>query len=57
MPDTLNRPSQYQERAAQCIKSANDSFDQDMEARYRLLAERCLKLAEREEALDRDTSA
>ena len=39
-------------RAAECIKLADASFDQPMEARYRLLAERYIKLAEREEALE-----
>lgn len=52
MPDNLIRAARCHERAAECIKLANASFDQPMEARYRLLAERYIKLAEREEALE-----
>jgi hypothetical protein len=52
MPDNLFRAARCHERAAECIKLANASFDQPMEARYRLLAERYIKLAEREEALE-----
>jgi hypothetical protein len=52
MPDNLIRAARCHERAAECIKLANASFDQPMEARYLLLAERYVKLAECEEALE-----
>jgi hypothetical protein len=52
MPDILIRAARYHERAAECIKLANASFDQPMEVRYRLLAERYIKLAECEEVLE-----
>jgi len=52
MPDNLFRAARCHERAAECIKLADASFDQPMEARYRLLAERYIKLAECEEALE-----
>jgi hypothetical protein len=52
MPDILIRATRYHERAAECIKLANASFDQPMEVRYRLLAERYIKLAECEEVLE-----
>ena len=52
MPNTLIRIARHHERAAECIKLANASFDEAMEARYRLLAERHIKLAECEEALE-----
>jgi hypothetical protein len=52
MPDTLLRAARYHERAAECIKLANASFDQPAEVRYRLLAERYIKLAECEEVLE-----
>ena len=52
MPDNLLRVARCHERAAECITLANASFDQTMEARYRLLAERYIKLAEREEAVE-----
>jgi hypothetical protein len=52
MPDIVIRATRYHERAAECIKLANDSFDQPMEVRYRLLAERYIKLAECEEVLE-----
>ena len=50
MPDTLLRVARCLERAAECIKLANASFDQPMEVRFRLLARRYTKLAECEEA-------
>jgi hypothetical protein len=52
MPDNLIGAARCHERAAECIKLANASFDQPMEPRYRLLAERYIKLAECEEALE-----
>lgn len=52
VPDNLFRAARCHERAAECIKLADASFDQPMEARYRLLAERYIKLAECEEALE-----
>ena len=52
MPDNLFRAARCHERAAESIKLADASFDQPMEARYRLLAERYIELAEREEALE-----
>jgi hypothetical protein len=52
VPDTLIRIKRHHEFAAECIKLANNaSFDEPMETRYRLLAERYTKLAECEEAL------
>ena len=51
MPDTLIRIKRHHEFAAECIKLANASFDEPMEARYLLLAEQYTKLAECEEAL------
>jgi hypothetical protein len=51
MPDNLIRAARCHERAVECIKLANASFDEPMEARYRLLAERYIKLAECEEAV------
>jgi hypothetical protein len=51
VPDTLIRIKRHHEFAAECIKLANASFDEPMEFRYRLLAERYTKLAECEEAL------
>jgi hypothetical protein len=52
IPDNLIGAARCHERAAECIKLANASFDQPMEPRYRLLAERYIKLAECEEALE-----
>jgi hypothetical protein len=52
VPDNLIGAARCHERAAECIRLANASFDQPMEPRYRLLAERYIKLAECEEALE-----
>jgi hypothetical protein len=52
VPDTSIGIARHRERAAECIKLANASFDEPMEARYRLLAERYIRLAECEEALE-----
>lgn len=42
----------YRERAAECAKLAEASFEEEIEAHYRYLAERYIKLAEAEEAYD-----
>ena len=52
MPDaagTMSTVMRFRERAAECIKLASASFDKDVEAQYRSLAEQYVKLAECEE--------
>jgi hypothetical protein len=52
MPDntnTMNTAARFRERAVECIKMAAASFDPNVEAQYRSLAEQYVKLAECEE--------
>jgi len=46
---TLSTAARFRERAAECNKLASSSFDKDVEAQYRSLAEQYAKLAESEE--------
>ena len=50
MRDRMTWAAHFRERATECTKLAETSFDETIEANYRLLAERYLKLAEAEEA-------
>jgi hypothetical protein len=49
MNDSLTWAAHNRQRAAECIELANNSFDPDIEAHYRSLAGRYIKLAESEE--------
>ena len=49
MRDPLTWAAHYRERAAECAKLAEGSFDERIESHYRYLAERYIKLAEAEE--------
>ena len=49
MRDPLEWAAHYRKRAAECIELADNSFDAGIEAHYRSLAGRYIKLAEAEE--------
>jgi hypothetical protein len=49
MNDPLTWAAHYRKRAAECIELADSSFDPGIEAHYRSLAGRYMKLAEAEE--------
>jgi hypothetical protein len=49
MNDPLTWAAHYRQRAAECLKAAEASFDETVESHYRFLAERYLRLAECEE--------
>jgi hypothetical protein len=49
MRDPLEWAAHYRKRAAECIELADNSIDAGIEAHYRSLAGRYIKLAEAEE--------
>ena len=49
MNDPLQWAAHYRQRATECIELADGSFDPGIEAHYRSLAGRYIKLAEAEE--------
>ena len=49
MNDPLRWAAHYHKRAAECFELADSSFDPGIEAHYRSLAGRYIKLAEAEE--------
>jgi hypothetical protein len=53
---TMSTVRRFRERAAECVKLASASFDKDLEAQYRSLAEQYAKLAECEEVQQTDHS-